>query len=150
MRNLWKILCNDPLPSNRQKEFGKKALTKVTEASGKVTKKLPKESRKRRSDQTPFADLLLRHPNSPQNLCDFWVRWKRIAILFAICRGKQSPCCRLAGNWDVCDRKSRRFAIAIFGALSSLSWWRKIHPKKSTPNEKVHLNGFVGLYLGHI
>ena len=37
-----------------------------------------------------------------------------IAILFAIFRGKERPHCGLAGDRDVCNKKSRRFAIAIF------------------------------------
>ena len=48
-----------------------------------------------------------------------------IAILFAIFRGKKRPHCGLAGDGDFRDRKSRRFAIAIFGALryaGILSW----------------------------
>ena len=32
----------------------------------------------------------------------------------------------LAGDRDVCDRKSRRFAIAIFGALKSAGAGRRI------------------------
>ena len=43
----------------RQKEFGKKVTKKVTEASEKVTERVPKT---KKSDRTPFAALLLRHP----------------------------------------------------------------------------------------
>ena len=43
----------------RQKEFGKKVTKKVTGASEKVTESVPKT---KKSDRTPFAALLLRHP----------------------------------------------------------------------------------------
>ena len=43
----------------RRKEFGKKVTKKVTEASEKVTERVPKT---KKSNRTPFADLLLRHP----------------------------------------------------------------------------------------
>ena len=43
-----------------------------------------------------------------------------IATPFAIFRRKNRPHCGLAGDGDVCNRTSRRFATAaIFGALSS-------------------------------
>ena len=45
----------------RQKESGKKVTKKVTEASEKVTESVPKT---KKSDRTPFAALLLRHPES--------------------------------------------------------------------------------------
>ena len=45
----------------RQKEVGKKVTKKVTEASRKVTESVPKT---KKSDRTPFAALLLRHPDS--------------------------------------------------------------------------------------
>ena len=45
----------------RQKEFGKKVTKRVTEASEKVTESIPKT---KKSDRTPFAALLLRHPEA--------------------------------------------------------------------------------------
>ena len=36
-----------------------------------------------------------------------------IAVRFAIFSGKERPQCGLAGDRDVCDRKTQRFAIAI-------------------------------------
>ena len=43
----------------RQKESGKKVTKKVTKASEKVTESVPKT---KKSDRTPFAALLMRHP----------------------------------------------------------------------------------------
>ena len=42
-----------------------------------------------------------------------------IAIFLRFLRGKERPNCGLAGDRDACDRKSWRFTIASFGALSS-------------------------------
>ena len=54
----------------RQKEFGKKATKKVTEASEKVTESVPKTEK---SDRTPFAALLLRHPDCRDFVMNFAV-----------------------------------------------------------------------------
>ena len=50
-----------PAKGVRQKESGNKVTKKVTEASEKVTEKSPETEK---SDRTPFADLLLRHPEN--------------------------------------------------------------------------------------
>ena len=42
------VVVGPSLKGVRQKEFGKKVTKKVTEASEKVTRKWPKESRKRK------------------------------------------------------------------------------------------------------
>ena len=61
----------------------------------------------------------LRPPREP---CDFLLRRKVASdcnwILFAIFKEKRRPHCGLAGDGDVCDKKSQRFVIAIFGALT--------------------------------
>ena len=49
----------------------------------------------------------------------FWLRRidAAIATRFAIFLRKKRPHSGLAGDGDVCDKMTRRFAIAIFGAL---------------------------------
>ena len=56
----------------------------------------------------------------PRKPCDFPCDRKSlaIAILFVIFQEEKYPHCGLAGDGDVCDKKSRRFAIAISGARS--------------------------------
>ena len=52
----------------RQKEFGKKVTKKVTGASEKVTQRVPKT---KKNDRTPFADLLLLHPEKNSMKANF-------------------------------------------------------------------------------
>ena len=54
---------------------------------------------------------------------------------FAIFQRKKRPRCGLADNGDVCDRKSRRFAIAIFSALSSWPVTRNDFYRQQTVKE---------------
>ena len=58
--------------------------------------------------------------SSPRKTCDFSLRRKIASDCDSFCdfSRKTASHCGLAGNRDVCDKKSRRFAIAIFGALS--------------------------------
>ena len=53
----------------------------------------------------------------PESLAIFLATTNRWQLRFAI-RGNKRAHCSLAGDGDVCNRTSRWFAIAIFGALS--------------------------------
>ena len=70
---------------------------------------------KQRSDfWAPKVLFLLREP------CDFLATKSRVRLFLRFFWGRKRPHCGLAGDGDVCDRRSRRFVIAaIFGALSS-------------------------------
>ena len=76
---LWVFPSNTGHPATkgvRQKEFGKKVTKKWQKHQKKWPKKWPKESRKRneKSDRTPFADLLLRHPEQGFEMMKPWNR----------------------------------------------------------------------------
>ena len=78
-------------------------------------------------------------PSPPRKPGDLSSRWKSLAIAipFAIFRGKMRPHCRLAGDRDMCDRTSRRFMIAISGALSSKpSAWGQRNQKGTQENQR--------------
>ena len=87
------------------------------------SRKIPDKSSKTTSTKIPDnflqRDRAKKNVLSPQEnlaicLCD----GKSLAIVFfALFHGRKGPRCGLVGDGDLCDRKSRRFAIAIFGAL---------------------------------
>ena len=70
----------------RQKESSKKVTKKVTKASEKVTESVPKT---KKSDRTPFAALLLRHPDFPHHRRTCWI---------CICHRDARP------TWGRCSR----------------------------------------------
>ena len=76
---------------------------------------------------------------SPESLAIFACDGKSlaIAIILAIFRGIMRPHCGLAGDGDVCDRKPREFAIAIFGALTT-SLYNKSRDSCAMPHKNRH------------